>query len=74
MLLGDMIYRAANYEAEVQYWVSCAAQHRLGVRTAGTGHSFTAVVETDSLLLNTEPMRGIIKIDMAKRHVSALIG
>lgn len=62
----------ANNEAEVQHWVTHAAQQGLGVRTAGTGHSFTPVVETDGLLLNTEPMRGITKIDAAKRHVSAL--
>lgn len=59
-------------EAEVQKWVAHAAQQGLGVRTYGTGHSFTPIVETGGLLLNTEHMCGITHIDSAKHRVSAL--
>jgi FAD/FMN-containing dehydrogenase len=58
-------------ETEVQKWVTHAATQGLGIRTVGTGHSFTPIVETD-ILLNLEPMRGVIHIDKAKRQVSAL--
>lgn len=49
-----------------------AAAQGIGVRTSGTGHSFTPIVQTDGLLLNLERMRGIVQIDAAKRHVTAL--
>ena len=58
----------ANNEADMQYWVKYAAERGLGVRTVGTGHSFTPIVETD-VLLNTEAMRGITRIDAANRRV-----
>jgi FAD/FMN-containing dehydrogenase len=58
-------------EAEVQYHVNHAAQRGLTMRTAGTGHSFTPIVETD-ILLNLETMRGVVSIDKTKREVTAL--
>lgn len=59
-------------EAEVQHWVAHAAEQRLGVRTYGTGHSFTPIVQTDGLLLNMERMRGILAIDPNQRLATAL--
>jgi FAD/FMN-containing dehydrogenase len=58
-------------EAEVQQHITRAAQNGLGVRTVGTGHSFTPIVETD-ILLTTEKLRGILNIDKSKHEVSAL--
>jgi FAD/FMN-containing dehydrogenase len=62
----------ATTEADVQRWVAQAVAQGIGVRTAGTGHSFTPIVQTDGLLLNTERMRGIVRIDAAKRLATAL--
>ncbi len=56
----------------MQLTVSEAARERIGVRTFGTGHSFTPVVETDGLLIDTAALRGIIAVDVAKRRVTAL--
>ena len=61
----------ASSESDVQRWVSYAAKEGLGIRTVGTGHSFTPIVETD-ILLNTEQMRGILNINVAKHQVTAL--
>ena len=41
-----------------------------GVRTAGTGHSFTPIVETE-VLLDTAALRGIVAIDQARLTVTA---
>ena len=62
----------ADSEADVQHWVSHAAEQSIGARTVGTGHSFTPIVETNGLLINTEPMRGVVNIDSAKRTATAL--
>ncbi len=62
----------ANTEADVQRWVMHAAEHGMGARTVGTGHSFTPIVETNGLLINTERMRGIVSIDATKRQATAL--
>lgn len=62
----------AATEADVQRWVAHAAVQGMGARTAGTGHSFTPIVETDGILLNMERMRGIVHIDLARQQVTAL--
>jgi FAD/FMN-containing dehydrogenase len=62
----------ASTKADVQRWVAHAAAQGIGARTAGTGHSFTAIVETDGLLLNMERMRGIVRIDPDQRLATAL--
>jgi FAD/FMN-containing dehydrogenase len=59
-------------EAEVQRWVRHAAENKIGVRTFGTGHSFTPIVETPGILLDTAPMRGVTKIDPTRRLATAL--
>jgi FAD/FMN-containing dehydrogenase len=61
----------ATSESDVQRWVSYAAKEQLGIRTVGTGHSFTPIVESD-VLLNIEAMRGILNINPAKYQVTAL--
>ncbi len=49
-----------------------AAAASRSVRTYGTGHSFTPIVETSDVLLDTSVLRGILSIDVAARTVSAL--
>jgi FAD/FMN-containing dehydrogenase len=65
------IASAAN-EADVQREVAEAARNGYGVRTFGTGHSFTPIIETDGVLLDTAPLRGIVNIDPARQLVTAL--
>ena len=57
-------------EADIQREVARAAADRYGVRTVGTGHSFTPIVETD-VLLDTSPLRGIIDVDASRLEVRA---
>ena len=58
-------------EAAIALYVQQASTLGVGVRTAGTGHSFTPIVETD-ILLDISTMRGVINVDPAKRQVTAL--
>lgn len=58
-------------EAEIQRLVAEAAAAGTGVRTVGTGHSFTPIVETD-VLLDTSGLRGIVDVDVEQRLVRAL--
>lgn len=55
----------------MQEQVAAAVVAGHGIRTAGTGHSFTPIVETDGVLLDTEAMRGIVAIDAERRLVRA---
>ena len=57
-------------EAEVAPLIADAARRGYGVRTVGTGHSFTPIIETD-ILLDTGKLRGIIDIDTARQQVTA---
>lgn len=57
-------------EEEVQDQVARAAAAGRRVRTYGTGHSFTPIVETD-VLLDTSSMRGISRVDVERQQVSA---
>lgn len=59
-------------EAEIAALVARAAAQGIGVRTFGTGHSFTPIIETDGLLLDTQRLRGVIAIDAARQQVTAL--
>jgi len=58
-------------EAAVQAEVCKAIDGGYRLRTVGTGHSFTPIVETD-VLLDTEPMRGIVSIEETTQRVRAL--
>ncbi len=57
-------------EGDIQALVKQAIAGGYGVRTFGTGHSFTPIVETD-VLIDTSALRGIITIDEASRRVRA---
>jgi FAD/FMN-containing dehydrogenase len=57
-------------EAEVQSAVADAASRGITVRTVGTGHSFTPIIEAD-VLLDTSAMRGVIEIDPEQLTVMA---
>jgi len=61
----------ASTEAEIQELVAAAAAQGSRVRTVGTAHSFTPIVETD-ILVDTSAMRGIVDIDERRLVVRAL--
>jgi FAD/FMN-containing dehydrogenase len=57
-------------ERDIQEEVAKALSQGYGVRTAGTGHSFTPIIETD-VLLDTSPLRGIVSVDASRLTVTA---
>jgi FAD/FMN-containing dehydrogenase len=61
-------------EEELAALVHEAARRDLGVRVAGSGHSFTPVVATSGLLLSLAKMRGIAKVDHARKRVTVRAG
>jgi FAD/FMN-containing dehydrogenase len=61
---------AVTNETEVQTAVAHAASRGSTVRTVGTGHSFTPIIEAD-ILLDTSAMRGITGIDPEHLTVTA---
>jgi len=61
---------AVNSESDVQREVTEAVARGYRVRTVGTGHSFTPIVETD-VLLDTGSLRGIIEVDPSRPTVTA---
>jgi FAD/FMN-containing dehydrogenase len=60
----------ARTESEVQRAVDMAASKRLGIRTFGSGHSFTPIVETD-VLVDTSALSGITAVDVRGQKVTA---
>jgi FAD/FMN-containing dehydrogenase len=60
---------APTSEDEVATLVVDAARRGLPVRVAGAGHSFTAVVATDGLLLDLRGLGGIRSVDASRRRV-----
>ncbi|HEX5672472.1 MAG TPA: FAD-binding protein, partial [Acidimicrobiia bacterium] len=62
---------AVSSEEDVQRIVARAAEMGTGVSTAGTGHSFTPIVETDGVLLDLEKLRGIVSVDAERLLVTA---
>jgi FAD/FMN-containing dehydrogenase len=58
-------------EGEVLAQVRAAISAGHGIRTVGTGHSFTPIVETDGVLLDTSNMDAITSIDPTRRLVSS---
>ena len=57
-------------EVDVQREVVRAASGEYSIRTVGSGHSFTPIIETD-VLLDTSPLRGIIDVDPSQLTVTA---
>lgn len=62
---------AVDSEADVQRRVTEAVENGHGVSTAGAGHSFTPIVETDGVLLDLSKLTGIISIDKDRFLVKA---
>ena len=58
-------------EADVQNQVVAAVAAGHGVSTAGAGHSFTPIVETDGVMLDLSNLSGITSIDQDSRLVTA---
>ena len=63
---------APRDEEEVAALVRQAAERGVGVRVAGSGHSFTPVVETDGMLLDLSALRGVVDTDPGTRRATAL--
>ncbi|HSO65092.1 MAG TPA: D-arabinono-1,4-lactone oxidase, partial [Ornithinibacter sp.] len=51
-----------------------AVQRGLGVRVAGSGHSFTPLVATDGVLLHVDGLSGVVAVDAARRRVRVRAG
>jgi len=62
---------SVDSEADVQREVLAAVEAGHGVSTAGAGHSFTPIVETDGVLLDLGRLTGITNIDKAASSVTA---
>jgi FAD/FMN-containing dehydrogenase len=62
---------APRDEEEVAGLVRHAVEQGGGVRVAGSGHSFTPVVETDGLLLDVSALNGVLSTDAERRRVTA---
>ena len=65
---------AAASEAEVVAALRDAEREGLGVRVAGSGHSFSPLVATDGLLLSLEGLAGIARREPEQRRVWARAG
>ena len=61
-------------EDELAALVARAARENLGVRVAGSGHSFTPVVATSGLLLSLAKMQGVVSADAARKRVTVRAG
>jgi FAD/FMN-containing dehydrogenase len=61
-------------EDELAALVAQASRENLGVRVAGSGHSFTPVVATSGLLLSLKAMQGVVGVDLARKRVTVLAG
>lgn len=61
-------------EREVLDVVRFAVRERLAVRAVGAGHSFTPIVQTGGVLVDTAALTGITGIDVDRRRVRMLAG
>src|SRR5258708_31767619 len=61
-------------EDELAALVHEASRRNLGVRVAGSGHSFTPVVATSGLLLSLKNMQGVIGADLDRKRVTVRVG
>ncbi len=53
-------------EEEIQQLVLKAANDRKKIRVIGTGHSFTALCQTENILVNLDKYQGLIAVDKEK--------
>jgi FAD/FMN-containing dehydrogenase len=65
-----MATESAANEEEVQQAVARAGEAGRTIRTVGTGHSFTPIIDAD-VLLDTSAMRGVIEVDPEHLLVTA---
>lgn len=61
-------------EDELCEMVRMATSRGLNVRCAGSGHSFTPIVQTSGLLLSMGSLKGIHHIDQSKKRVTVAAG
>jgi FAD/FMN-containing dehydrogenase len=61
-------------EDELAALVRQASRENLGVRVAGSGHSFTPVVATSGLLLSLKNMQGVAGADLVRKRVTVRAG
>ncbi len=61
-------------EDELCAQVREAARRGLGIRVAGSGHSFTPVVATPGLSLSLEGMTGLVSVDAERARVTVRAG
>ncbi|PZO80604.1 MAG: FAD-dependent oxidoreductase [Mesorhizobium amorphae] len=61
-------------EDELSSVVREATSQGMNVRCAGSGHSFTPVVETSGLLLSLRDHQGIVSVDEARKRVTVKAG
>ena len=60
----------ANDENDVVATIKDAASKNLNVRVAGSGHSFTPVVETEGIVLDPVGLTGIKSVDKEKARAT----
>jgi FAD/FMN-containing dehydrogenase len=65
---------APQSEDELSSLVRTATGQGLNVRCAGSGHSFTPVVETSGLLLSLKGYSGIVSVDESRKRVTVKAG
>ena len=61
-------------EDELAALVHEASRQNLGMRVAGSGHSFTPVVATSGLLLSLKNLQGIVSVDEKRKRVVVRAG
>ena len=74
--VGNQSFKPARFETAVDEAQVVAAVRRAhretqSIRTAGSGHSCTPIVETKGVHLDMSSMRGVVSIDAEARTVSA---
>lgn len=61
-------------EAEIQAIVRKAQQNGQKIRVVGAGHSFTPLVQTDSIIVSLDRLSGIISVDKEKEEAVVWAG
>jgi len=61
-------------EAAIQALVRQASAEGLGVRVAGTGHSFTPLVATDGVLVSLDAYAGVVAHDLGRTEATVRSG
>ncbi|PTX53884.1 FAD-linked oxidoreductase [Melghirimyces profundicolus] len=61
-------------EEEVSALIRCARNSGQTIRTVGSAHSFTPLVETDSILVSLERMEGVEEVDFDRKLASVRAG